>query len=122
VTDAAGAGRASTLQQEKPAKRGFSTFGRSGWAIAVLFAFLYAYHLWGGLANLVGVVSTFSSFGVEMGGSVWTLVIAYAAVPIVVYAAALLVGRTLRNGERAVVFVVGFAVVSVISLGILAIA
>ncbi len=105
-----------------PTKRGFRTFGRAGWAVAVIFAFLYAYHLWGGVANLIGVVSTFSSYGVEVTANIWALVIGYAVVPVVVYAAALLVGRTLRNGERAVVFAIGFAVVSVISLGILAIA
>jgi len=105
-----------------PAKRGFRTFGKRGWAVAVVFAFLYAYHLWGGIANLIGVISLFQANGVEITASVWLLVLAYAGVPIVVYAAALLVGRSLRNIERIVVFAVGFAVVSVISLGILAIA
>ncbi|MCS5716529.1 hypothetical protein N1027_00075 [Herbiconiux sp. CPCC 205763] len=106
----------------KPAKRGFRTFGRAGWAVAVVFAFLYAYHLWGGIANLVGVVTTFSSFGVAVSAEIWTLVIVYAVVPILVYAIALVVGRTLSNGARAVVFAVGFAVVSVVSLDILVIA
>jgi hypothetical protein len=105
-----------------PAKRGFRTFGRSGWAVAVVFAFLFAYHLWGGIANFIGVVSTFSSFGVAVTGSIWALIIAYAVVPIVVYLAALVVGRTLPNWARIVTFTVGFAVVSVISLDILAIA
>ena len=103
-------------------KRGFRTFGRSGWAVALIFAFLFAYHLWGGIANLVGVVSTFSAFGVEPSGAIWALLIGYAAAPIVVYVAALLVGRTLRNAERVIVFVVGFAVVAVISQGLLALA
>ncbi|QJU54290.1 hypothetical protein SCB71_14175 [Herbiconiux sp. KACC 21604] len=106
----------------KPTKRGFRTFGRRGWAVAVVAAFFYAYHLWGGVANLIGVVSTFSSYGVELSGSVWALVIGYAVVPIVVYLAALFVGRTLTNLGRIVVFAVGFAVVSVISLDILALA
>ncbi|MFB2581194.1 hypothetical protein ACEXQD_08070 [Herbiconiux sp. P15] len=103
-------------------KRGFSTFGRSGWAVALIFAFLYAYHVWGGIANLVGVVATFSEFGAEVTGGVWALIIGYAVVPIVVYLVALLVGRRMRNAGRAVVFVVGFTVVSVISLDILALA
>ncbi|MGD8168084.1 hypothetical protein ACEXOS_012740 [Herbiconiux sp. P16] len=106
----------------KPAKRGFRTFGRAGWAVALVFAFLYAYHLWGGIANLIAVVSTFSSFGVAVTAEIWALVIAYAVVPVVIYAAALVVGRTLSNFGRIVVFVVGFAVVSVISLDILVIA
>ncbi|SDZ43080.1 hypothetical protein [Herbiconiux ginsengi] len=106
----------------KPAKRGFRTFGRAGWAVALVFAFLFAYHLWGGIANLIAVVSTFSSFGVAVPGNIWALVIAYAVVPIVIYAAALVIGRQLSNFGRIVVFVVGFAVVSVISLDILVIA
>jgi hypothetical protein len=105
-----------------PAKRGFGTFGRSGWAVALIFAFVYAYHVWGGIANLVGVVTTFSEYGAELTGGVWALIIAYAVVPIVVYIAALLVGRRLRNVGRIVVFLVGFTVVSVISLDILALA
>ncbi|MCS5716366.1 hypothetical protein NVV95_17605 [Herbiconiux sp. CPCC 205716] len=104
-----------------PAKRGFRTFGRSGWAVAVVSAFLYAYHLWGGLANLIGVVSLLNSYGTAPDAGLWTLIIGYAVVPIVVYLAALLVGRTLRNWERAVVFAVGFAVVSVVSLSLLSI-
>lgn len=104
------------------AKRGFRTFGRSGWAVVLVAAVFYAYHLWGGIANLLGVVSAFSSYGVPLSGSVWALVIAYAVVPIAVFIAALLVGRRLRNAGRAVVFAVGFAVVSVISLDLLALA
>jgi hypothetical protein len=103
-------------------KRGFRTFGRAGWAVAVIFAFLFAYHLWGGIANLIAVVSTFSTFGVAVTAEIWALVIAYAVVPVVIYAAALVVGRRLSNFGRIVVFVVGFAVVSVISLDILVIA
>ena len=115
-------GPGSTPAAGEKAKRGFSNFGRSGWAVALIFAFLYAYHLWGGIANLVGVVATFSEFGAEVTGGVWALIIAYAVVPIIVYLVALLVGRRLRNAGRAVVFVVGFTVVSVISLDILALA
>ncbi|WP_382307181.1 hypothetical protein [Herbiconiux sp. UC225_62] len=106
----------------KPAKRGFRTFGRAGWAVAVIFAFLYAYHLWGGIANLIAVVSTFSTFGVAVPGTIWALVIAYAVVPIVIYAAALVVGRRLSTFGRIVVFVVGFAVVALVSLDVLVIA
>ncbi|GLK17772.1 hypothetical protein [Herbiconiux flava] len=101
-----------------PAKRGFRTFGKAGWAVALVFAFLYAYHLWGGLANLIGVVSLLNSYGTAPDTGLWALIIGYAVVPIVVYIAALLVGRTLRTWERAVVFAVGFAVVSVVSLSL----
>lgn len=104
-----------------PAKRGFRTFGAAGWTVAVVFAFLYSYHLWGGIANLVGMVSIVNSYGATLDGTLWALIIGYMVVPIVVYAAALVVGRTLRTWERAVVFLVGFAVVSVISLSLLAI-
>lgn len=104
-----------------PTKRGFRTFGASGWAVAVIFAFLYAYHLWGGIANLVGVLALLNQVGASADGGLWALIIGYAIVPIVVYAAALLVGRTIRTWERAVVFAVGFCVVSVISLSLLAI-
>jgi hypothetical protein len=104
------------------AKRGFRTFGRSGWAVAVVAAFFYAYHLWGGIANLVGVASAFAGLGIELSGSIWALVVAYAVTPLIVYVAALLVGRTLSNLGRILVFAVGFAVVSVISLDLLALA
>lgn len=99
-------------------KRGFRTFGKSGWAVALIFAFLYAYHLWGGLANLIGVVSLLNSYGTAPDTGLWALIIGYAVVPIVVYLVALVVGRTLRTWERAVVFAVGFAVVSVVSLSL----
>lgn len=102
-------------------KRGFRTFGAAGWTVAVLFAFLYAYHLWLGIANFFGVLAVLNSYGTTLDGGLGALVVGYMVVPVVVYAAALLVGRTLRTWERVVVFVVGFAVVSVISLGLLAI-
>ncbi|WP_291055090.1 hypothetical protein [Herbiconiux sp.] len=118
---AASASASTSASVPAPAKRGFRTFGAAGWTVAVIFAFLYAYHLWGGIANLVGVVSLLNQVGAEADGGLWALIIGYAIVPIVVYAAALLVGRTLRTWERAVVFAVGFCVVSVISLSLLAI-
>ncbi|MCS5734967.1 hypothetical protein [Herbiconiux daphne] len=102
-----------------PAKRGFRRYGKGGWTVAIVFAFLYAYHLWGGIANLIGVVSLLNIYGTAPDGGLWALIVGYAIVPVVVYAAALLVGRTLRTWERAVVFAVGFAVVSTISLSLL---
>ncbi|GAA2241681.1 hypothetical protein N1031_15010 [Herbiconiux moechotypicola] len=113
---------ASAASAPAPAKRGFRTFGRSGWAIAVVAAFFYSYHLWGGIANLVGVVAAFAGLGVELSAEIWALVIGYAVAPLVVYVAALLVGRTLSNLARILVFAVGFTVVAVISLDLVALA
>jgi hypothetical protein len=110
----------ASVSAAPPAKRGFRTYGRAGWAVAILFAVLYGYHLWGGIANLVGVVTLLQGYGTAPDGGLWALIVGYAVTPVVVYVAALLVGRTLRTGERAVVFAVGFAVVSVISLSLLA--
>jgi hypothetical protein len=110
----------AATSQPAPAKRGFRSFGKAGWTVAIVFAFLYAYHLWGGIANLIGVVSLLNAYGTAPDAALWSLIVGYLAVPVVVYALALVVGRTLRTWERAVVFIVGFAVVSAISLSLLA--
>jgi hypothetical protein len=92
------------------------------WAVAAVFAVLYTFFLWGGISNLVGVVTSLSAFGVSVGGEIWSLLIGYAVTPVVVFVAALLVGLRLRVGQRVVVYLVGLGVVGVVSLGLLAIA
>jgi hypothetical protein len=96
--------------------------GRAGWIVAIVFAFLYAYDLWGGISNLVGVASDFAASGIPVTGEIWLLLIGYAVAPMVVYAAALVVGLRLPTWAKAIVFVVGLALTSVISLDLLAVA
>jgi hypothetical protein len=92
------------------------------WIVAAVFVLVYAFFLWGGISNLIGVVATFASYGVPVDGNIWALLIGYAAAPVVLYFVALLVGLRLSVLHRVVVFVVGLGVLGVVSLGLLAIA
>lgn len=96
-----------------PAKRSRS---RAGWVVAIVFAFLYALDAFQGLSNLIGLSDSFQAVGVAMPGSAVVTLIGLIAAPIVVYALVLWGTRRLRAGAALLVFLVGFAVVAVVTL------
>ncbi|MES1169209.1 MAG: hypothetical protein ABUL47_00820, partial [Leifsonia sp.] len=58
----------------------------------VVFALLYAYPLFEGVSNLVAVPPYYASIGIGSAVPWWLLVIGVAA-PVILFAAALLLGR-----------------------------
>ena len=92
------------------------------WVVGIVFGVVYTFFLWGGISNLLGVVASFTAYGVPVGGDIWALLIGYAATPIVVFAAALLIGLRLTLLHRVIVYLAGLGVVGAVSLALLAIA
>jgi hypothetical protein len=95
--------------------------GRYGWpslALAVLFGLLYAYDLWEAVGNLIGIPALYSAVG--LSPVPWWLLIVGVLLPAAVYVAALRLGRRLGVGGRALLFLLGLAVVAALSLGVVA--
>ncbi|WP_147305801.1 hypothetical protein [Subtercola boreus] len=98
---------------KRPAKR---VRGRAGWIVAIVFAFLYALDAFQGLSNLIGLTQSFASVDVAMPGNAVFTLVGLIVVPILVYALILWGTRRLNAGSALLVFLVGFAVVAVITL------
>jgi hypothetical protein len=97
--------------------------------VAVLFAVLYGYDLFEAVSDTVGVTSQIAVFnanalsvGLAPVAVPWIALIAGLLLPPVVYALAFWLGRRLRAGGMALVFLAGLAVVAAatLSLGTLA--
>ncbi|GGF14582.1 hypothetical protein [Subtercola lobariae] len=90
--------------------------GRAGWIVAVVFAVFYAFDIFEALSNLVGVLQAYSDAGVALPTPALLTIIGQIAAPVVVFVLALWGTRRARSGSAVLVFLVGFAVVAVITL------
>lgn len=97
--------------------------GRYGWLsliVAALFGLFYAYDIWEAIGNLFGVPAAYS--GVFAKYVPWLLLWAGVLIPPVVFAVAVFVGRRRNVFARALIFLVGLAVVACLTLACLALA
>jgi hypothetical protein len=98
--------------------------GRYGWlslVVAALFGLFYAYDLWEALGNLFNLPVAYGALGI--GDRVpWLLLWTGVLVPPVVFAVSVLVGRRRNVLARALIFLVGLAVVAALTLATLALA
>jgi hypothetical protein len=83
-------------------------------AVAIVFAVLYAYVLWGAVGNLVSLPALFGTV------TPWWLLILDVAAPVIVYVVALVLGRRQTLVNRVVFFLVGAAVVSCVAVASIA--
>ena len=96
--------------------------GRYGWlslVVAALFGLFYAYDLWEALGNLFNLPVAYDALGI--GDRVpylllWTGVL----VPPVIFGIAVFVGRRRTVFGKALIFLVGLAVVACLTLAVLA--
>lgn len=100
-------------EQSAPAKR---VRGRGGWVVAIVFAFVFAIAAFEALSNLIGLTQSFASVDVAMPANALWALIGLIASPFVVYGLVLWGTRRVNAGRAALVFLVGFAVVSVITI------
>ena len=97
--------------------------GRYGWlslTVAAFFGLVYAYFLWQAVSLLVQLPTNLAALG--LGGSriPWWLLIVGVFIPPVVFGVAAVAGRKQNVGRKAVLFVVGIAVVAGLGLSVIA--
>lgn len=88
--------------------------------VAGLFLVVYTFFLWGGISNLVGVLSAIASIGFSPGGGIWAIVIGYCALPVLMYGIALLIGMRQRVLARVLIYLGGVGVTGALSITLLA--
>ncbi len=98
--------------------------GRYGWlslVVAALFGLFYAYDVWEALGNLFNLPTAYNALG--LGDRIpWALLWVGVLVPPLVFAVAVFVGRRNNVFGKALIFLVGLAVVAALTLGMLALA
>lgn len=98
--------------------------GRYGWlslTVAALFGLFFAYDVWEALGNLFNLPTAYNALGI--GDRVpWALLWFGVLVPPLVFAVAVFVGRRRNVFGKALIFLVGLAVVAALTLGMLAVA
>jgi hypothetical protein len=96
--------------------------GRYGWLsliVAALFGLFYAYDLWEALGNLFNLPVAYDALGI--GDRVpWWLLWVGVLVPPLAFAIAVFVGRRRNVVGKALIFLVGLAVVAGLTLAVIA--
>lgn len=100
-----------------------ATRGRYGWlslTVAALFGLVYAYFLWQAVSLLVQLPTNLAALGLGGDRIPWWLLILGVLIPPIVFGVAAAVGRKQNVGRKAVIFVVGLAIVSGLGLSVIA--
>lgn len=95
-------------------------FGIVSIVIAALFGLLYVYDLWEAVSNLVQLPLVYEAYGFDTASLPWWLLIVGVMIPPVVFGLALVAGRRQSVGVRALLLLLGLAVVAGASLGVIA--
>jgi len=97
--------------------------GRYGWlslVVAALFGLFYAYDVFEAVSNLIALPSFYDQAGFGSENVPWWILWIGVVIPIVVFIVAFVIGRRLNVGRKAVIFLLGLAVVAGLSVGVLA--
>ncbi len=96
---------------------------RYGWlslTVAGVFGLFYAYDLWEAVSNFVELPAVYKQYGLETSDIPWWVLALGLAIPPLVFATAVVVGRKHSVLGKALIFIVGLAVVAGLSLGVIA--
>jgi hypothetical protein len=111
---------ADSLEQA-PTPIRVTRLGPLGVAIAISFGLVYAYDLWEAIAPLLDLPAVYAAVGLDPAAVPWwPLIIGVAIVPIV-FALALFIGLRRSAWEKALLYLVGLAVVACSSLVVIAV-
>ncbi len=97
--------------------------GRFGWlslTVAGVFGLFYAYDLWEAVSNFVELPAVYKQYGLETSDIPWWVLVLGLVVPPLVFAIAFVAGRKHSVLGKALIFIVGLAVVAGLSLGVIA--
>ncbi len=86
--------------------------------IAGFFALFYAYDVWEGIGNLVGLNEQAQNLDTQLSGLGWFVLIGAIVLPVIVYVLAYRLGRNRIFGVQALTLLVGLCLVAVISVNI----
>ncbi|WP_298119654.1 hypothetical protein [uncultured Aurantimicrobium sp.] len=86
------------------------------WIIAAVFALLFAYDVWEGIGNFIGVMSQSLSLGIGLSAFGWFAVILGIIAPVVLFFGALWLTRKLSLAPSVVIYVVALTVSAVIGV------
>jgi hypothetical protein len=103
---------------EREAKR-----GRYGWlslVVAALFGLFYAYDLWEAVSNLVALPSVYDEVGIGAENVPWWLLWSGVIIPVLVFVLAFVLGRRQNVFAKALIFLLGLAIVAGLSIDVLA--
>ena len=96
--------------------------GRYGWlslVVAALFGLFYAYDLWEAVSNLVALPGFYDAAGFGSENVPWWLLWIGVVIPPVAFILAFVLGRRRNVFGKALIFLVGLAVVAGLSLGVI---
>lgn len=83
----------------------------------IVFAILYGYPLFQGISNLIALPPYYAELGI--GGAVpWYLLVIGVAAPVILYLAAMLLGRGRELFPRALILAVGLAATNALALSV----
>jgi hypothetical protein len=106
------------IAESEPAAR--SRYGWPSVMVAAVFGLFYAYDLWEAVSNFVELPVVYKQYGLEASDIPWWVLVLGLVIPPVVFAAAFVVGRKHSVLGKALIFIVGLAVVAGLSLGVIA--
>lgn len=108
---------------DKAAKRG--KLGLLGLTVAIFFGLFYAYDLFEAISNTIGVVAQYGEvnrlnevIGRPLIAVPWLILVIDLVIPIVVYAAAFIIGFRQNLISKVLVFILGIAVTAALSLSV----
>lgn len=89
-------------------------------AVAVVFGLFYAYFLFDAIRSLVELPAQYEQVGLGRENAPWSLLVTGVIIPVVVFLAALIVGRRRSVGSQAIIYLVGLGAVACLGLGVIA--
>ena len=86
--------------------------------VAVFFGLFYAWDVWSGLGNLIGLSLNAGSLDTQLSGFGWGILLAGVLLPILIFLLVARIGRGRPLYAQATLFLVGLALASALALDI----
>ena len=86
------------------------------WILAAVFALLFAYDVWEGIGNFVGVISQSLSLGIGLSAFGWFAVIFGIIAPLILFFGALWFSRKMTIVPALVIYIVALSVSAVVGV------
>ena len=89
-------------------------------AIAAVFGLIYAYFLFDAIRSLIELPAQYELVGLSREDAPWPLLVTGVIIPVVMFLAAMIVGRRRSVGNQAIIYLVGLGAVACLGLGVIA--